>query len=311
MVEIKFGLLRVLVDVLCAVILFFGVLCTIHYGTQLAGLYFVSLRVLLGIAGTGLSIRCYSWLRRFASALIKSGSIYAQCNDDCDSVSGAFSGVISCLGSTVKVFAFNKLIREALSEIIENITADGSQVPAFIASFRETKFGSLSEKIAVKAFDYIDECILGYCYRKQNKEKGVARCALEAFVLFVSNSAGIAGQVVTTVALEFICKAAFWVVFVLACLKTFKFSILNALMCFAFGKGISFVLDDAVFEPLLMHNIIAVFSSRVWTADLEDAAGDVAGSLAPLKRIQEMWGGQDAPVTGGEEDGSTEEVREN
>lgn len=311
MVEVRFGILRVLVDCLCAGIIFFGVLCCIHYGTQILGLYFVVLKILFGIVGIGISIRCYSWLRRFALGIIKSGSIYAQCNEDCNGVFDAFRGVVGCFDNTMKVFAFNKLVWESLSEIKDTIAVKGeeSQASTLFNSLKETKLGSVSERTLVKVFDYFDECILGYCYRKQNKEKGIARCALEAFVLFVNNPIVLVGQVMTVITLEWIFKIAFWIIFTLACLKAFKFSLLNVLMCFAIGKGVNFVLSDAIFEPFLMHSIIVAFSCEEWTDDLEDVVGQVADSIAPLRRMEEILdSSSSADNEGGEENGGTEEV---
>lgn len=307
MVEVRFGVLRVLVDCLCAGIISFGVLCCIHYGTQLLGLYFVVLKILFGIVGVGVSIRCYSWLRRFALVAVKNAGIYAQCNEDCNSVADAFRGVAGCFGGTMKAFVFNKLVQEALSEVKD---AMAGEADTLFNSLKETKLGSAPEKTLVKVFDYFDACILGYCYRKQNKEKSVAKCALEAFVLFVDNPAPPMGQVMTAITLEWIFKIAFWIVFTLACLKAFKFSLLNVLMCFAIGKGINFVLGDAIFEPFLMHSIVAAFSCKEWADDLEDSAGRVAGSIVSLKRMEEMLGGSSdsANSEGGEEDGGTEEV---
>ena len=64
MTGIRFGILRVLIDSFCSVIIFFVcVLCCIHYGIEAAGVHFAVLKLLLGIVGIGLSVLCYGWLR--------------------------------------------------------------------------------------------------------------------------------------------------------------------------------------------------------------------------------------------------------
>lgn len=78
MVELKFTCLRVLMDIVFIVLMFFGFMCGIHYGTRLIGLYFWFIKFLLGIVGVGGVIFIMNFIKTPTLFFIKNASIYAD-----------------------------------------------------------------------------------------------------------------------------------------------------------------------------------------------------------------------------------------
>lgn len=286
-------------------------LCCIHYGIEAAGVQFVVLKLLLGIVGIGLSFLCYGWLRVSVLAFADGVSVWIQCNRECNGVIAAFRGMVSCFGGILQFFSLNALVMEALSDIRESVAdkgkaaevqggqdsaaeAFGDGIPGILKPLKETQLGNIPEKTLTKSLNCIASCILGYCCKNKGEEKDAARCAAEAFALFVRSPAVLAGQVVTIIMLERICKIVEAVVFAFAAVRTFNFSLLNLVMCCAAGTGIYFVLSDAIIRPLLMYGVVTAFSCSTWTADLEETVNHLAEEIAPVKRL--IGGQTEEPV---------------
>lgn len=307
---LKFSLIQVLLDCLCAVLIFLGFVAGIHYGTAITGLYFWFMKVLLGIIGITAVLAVLRWLRGTVLFVIKNCSIYAQCRDDCHTVMGAFHGIASHFKATISIPVFNKLIRDSLGEIKHFVLerSEGSSAAEVLSTIMDSKIATVSARVVEKAFDYVDECILGYCYANVSEEKGIVRCSLEAFTLFVVNSVPIFGKVVTVVTIETVLRVGYWVAFLAWAIKTFQFSVMNLIMLYVLGKVISFILTDAIFEPLLMHEIIASFKKRAWNDQYESKINELIGAIPALGKLA-GYGGVDANTESAESNEDNEGSR--
>lgn len=284
MVEVRFRILRAVIDAVFCILLFFGFMCGIHYGTQIMGLYFWHVKFLLGIVGAGFTVRLTGWVKSTLLFIIKNGSIYAECREDCNTVMGAFSGVMSNFKDTVSITVFNRLIREGLKDIKDMVLeSKGKEEKGALDSIFEnignSRIVKVSERIIVKAFDYVDECILGYCFAHEEDNQSIIKNALEAFLIFIKHSPEIFGKVITIISIEIVFRVIYWAVLVMYCTSTFYFGFedlgataLNLVLCYCVGKLISFILEDAVFEPSLMHGIISTFIKYDYDGD--DSAVD-------------------------------------
>lgn len=300
MIEVKFCILRFFIDAIFVGLLFFGFLCGIHYGTILTGLHFTFMKVGFGICGIGIMLYFIKWFRTVVAGMLKSCSIYASARE-CASLCGAFKGIVSCLGSTLAVPAFNRIIRDALQDIKDAMTDEASN-PAkeALAEVKESRLGKVSVLVVERAFDYVDECILGYCYKNVSENHGIAKCSVEAFTLFLVNSVEVMGKVFTVISLESLVRIAYWFFFIVFCLEHFHFTVLNVLMCYVIGKCLDFMLDDALFEPLLVHVIVNEFLKFSWDESFEKDGETYSSSIPALKRIIGMFN----ESAGGDDDGS-------
>lgn len=290
---LKFSLIRVLIDCLCAVLIFLGFVAGIHYGTAITGLYFWFMKVLLGLIGITAVLVVIRWLRGTVLFILKNCSIYAQCRDDCHTVIGAFHGIASHFTATISIPVFNKLIRDSLGEIKQVVLekGEGSSTAGVLETIMNSKVAKVSVNVVEKAFDYVDECILGYCYANVSAEKGIVRCSLEAFTLFVVNSVPIFGKVITVVTIETILRVGYWVAFIAWSIRTFQFSVMNLIMLYVLGKVLSFILTDAIFEPMLMYEIIASFKKRAWDSEYESKISELISAIPALGKLASYGNG--------------------
>lgn len=312
MVEIRFRVLRGVIDIIFCIILFFGFMCGVHYGTQFIGLYFWYVKFLLGIVGAGLAVRVMGWLKSTLLFMVKNGSIYAECRKDCSTVTGAFSGVLSNFKETISITVFNKLIRESLDDIKGLFSGtgedtEGNMLEGIFEELGKSRIAHVSGKVFEKAFDYADECILGYCFAQEDEEKSIITSALEAFVVFVRHSPEIFGKVITIITIELILKIVYWIAFILYCANTFYFgfndlgaSALNLVLCYCVGKLINFILEDAVFEPTLMHGVIAAFIKYEYEGD-GDVIDEFTTKIPALGRLRGYSGNRDGGGAGNDE----------
>lgn len=294
MIELRFTVLHLIVDCLFIVLAFYAFMCGVHYGSLYLDLYFWFIKLLLGISGIGIVLKLTVWIKSTLLFLIKNGRIYAQCCKECHSVLGAFGGISRCFKETITVTVFNKLIRQCLSEISEKIEEfeEESALTRLLSVLEQSKLYRVSKRVIIKAFDYADECILGYCYANADQENGMVECAVKAFIIFIKNSPKIFGKVVTIMTLEIFFKAAYWLCFILFCWNYVYFSIfdisvslLNIVVCYIIGKLVSFVLEDAVFEPMLMHGVIASFKETKWDGDFTVAAEELSAKIPAFKKL--------------------------
>ena len=303
MVELKFTCLRVLMDIVFIVLMFFGFMCGIHYGTRLIGLYFWFIKFLLGIVGVGGVIFVMNFIKTPTLFFIKNASIYADSTGE-TSVLKAIAGSTKNFASSISVPVFNKLIREALNTLKKPVLekAEDSPLKEVIDVLSKSKLAMISSKIIDKAFDYVDECILGYCYTHASEEKSLPKCALEAFVLFTVNSVSVFKKVLSVLSIQFLIRIVYWIVFVLWCVQSIKFSLMNLLMCYIIGKLILFVIDDAIFEPMLMNSIVRQFAKFSYEDSMNDKVSALVESIPALSKLKSFITSEDEALGSLEKD---------
>lgn len=291
MVELKFTILRVLVDIVFVGVLFFGVLCGIHYGTHLLGMYFWFVKVMLGAVGMAAFIFISNALRPTITFFLKNASIYAQCTHS-NSILAGIKGMNQNFVGTISIAAFNKLIRSSTGVIKDFVLGD-KEVPEILQEFSETKVMKVSKFIAIKAYDYVDECVLGYCYTHTSDDKKMPECAVEGFTLFVVHSGALFGKVLATISIQVMCKIFYWIVIVAIFFKTVKFSLLNVIMCYVIAKCLEFIIDDAIFEPVLMYSILSQFNKYEWNQEYSQKVDALAGCIPGINKLRSYYKGDE------------------
>lgn len=289
---LKFSIIRLVANIIFCMLMFYGFLCGIHYGTELIGMYFLFVKVLLGILGVTAILFVTRGAEQSLLYLIKNASIYSQCKDV--GVVESFRGIFVEYKSTISVTVLNKLIRESLEYLQELIEkqknpGEGEQVGVLEGVLEElgnTELVKAGKFVLKRALDYVDECVLGYCYKNVSDEKSLTRCCLEGFTLFCVNCIPICKKMISVIMVQLLVKITYWVVFVMFCVKTFEFSVMNLILCYVIGKLLDFVLEDSLYEPALMLSIVKQFSEYEWKEDFEDKLNDLVGKIPAIGKIQ-------------------------
>lgn len=320
MAEIKFILLQILTDSIFACLAFLGFLCGIHYGAELVGLYFWYVEFTLGIIGLSLVVAAITLIKPWITFLFKNGAIYASSSGSLGVIE-SIAGVFKNFGSTAKVIIFNKLIRDVLANAQESlkglavspfdtiknalssrstnnmsnecsdsetaqVSSDNTvEVEDYLKGIANSPLGTLGKRVLKTALDYVDECILGYCYMNVSEEKGMLVCAAEAFTIFIKNGLKICEKLLAVIAIQSIVKIFCWIIFAAYCIHTFKFSFMNLLICFVIGYLVMFVLNDAILEPIVMYAVINQFNSYEWDESLNETMQGIANSNPAFQKI--------------------------
>lgn len=311
--QIRFTLIHVVIDV-C----FMGFLCAGFYAGMAFGMQFMPVdvwftRTLVGVIGLTISIALFNWLKVTILFFMKSCSIYAVCFPDCDSMHAALKGVLSRFDRVVEINIFNKLLRSALGELTDIITdlvsdSEDSQISFLVGIVEESKLGVLvkiGRRYATKTFDFVDECILGYCY--QNPQLGLVEAAKQGVTIFLENSVKIVGKLFTISMLETVLRVLFYVAVILALLIFRRFNIMSLVVFYVIARGIAFIIEDAVLEPLLMSAVIKEFNTFTYVenSEMESVLRDKVPGYRDLCSFK-MAGVKKSKNAGGD-DGSCED----
>lgn len=294
-------LIRILVDALFGLIM-----CRMYYlGMELSvtmlkiDLWFV--KFTFGVLGIGIALMLFSWAKHFLFYLFKclDVSLITAKSNAAESVSFAtlFSMLKDRFGSVILIPVFNKVIRTSLSELgdafLDSMDAAerSGNVPiadivyGTVRRMDNTMLATISKfgkDLLVKIFDYADECVLSYCFK--HRDNSLANSAIKALYFFIKNMDKFIPKMFS------LCIGTFCIKFVsiVACLvmlySTFGFSSINDLLLYYFVLyAFSFVVEDAIIEPLTMGSIIKQFAEC--DSETRDITGEAFESIK-----QEIYG---------------------
>lgn len=201
-------------------------------------------------------------IKRYLNAFIKSAQIFYTANAKQDfSILECFIGATLRFKHTLAIPIFNKVIRGCAGEIVESIQkldkdSDGP-VDELFDNLKNTKVGKASKWMLKKYTDYIDECVLVYCY--VHPEKSMLRSTLESVGIFIRSGFKIIEQMAVVIILQVLLRIALVAGVVIAIASMHNITVTKILIGFIVIKIVEFIMQDAIIEPLLMQKILNVF----------------------------------------------------
>lgn len=108
-----------------------------------------------------------------------------------------------------------------------------------------------------KCFDYLDECVLAYCYTHPDDSLGSA--AENAVVIFLENSATLLIKTTTVCLTSAFIKIVIAIVETLLLLKTMPFTFINLITIYLIVHVSGFVIADSLIEPLMLDGVVKEF----------------------------------------------------
>ncbi len=254
-------------------------------------------------------------IKRYLNAFIKSAQIFYTANSKEDfSILECFIGATLRFKHTLAIPLFNKIVRNCADEIVEGIKKidnepDG-KVDEFLENLKDTKVVKASKWMLKKYTDYIDECVLVYCY--VHPEKSMLRSTLEAISIFLKNGFKIIEQMAVVIILQVLLRIALTAVIIIALVSMANLTVTKILIGFIVIKIAEFIIQDALIEPLLMQKILNVFVKQ--EAEL-NSARSLLEKFPILNKIRGLQNSKepddtDDPVTTQEVDSQEEKPEE-
>lgn len=257
------------------------------------------------------------WLKKFFLYYFKAAQLYSVANPS--------AGILTCFFKagvlfkyTASIPVFNSIIRNSINDIselakskitqqsssdnnemVEETAVDPSQettndlnntFTSVLHNVMDTPLFKLPKYVFKVFIDYIDECVLAYCY--EYPKKGLIKGTGEAIFILFKNCYKLIPAILTTSILQILIRIAIFVIVLLYYFKCVPINIMTTISTFIIYKCISFVIEDSIIEPLLMRNIVKVFIANTKKLDVtEEEVSSVYSVIPSLNKIKTLNGG--------------------
>lgn len=233
-------------------------------------------------------------VRNYVNSFIKAAQIFYTANQKEDfTIVESFVGATIRFKFTLAIPLFNKIIRSCAKEIVEEFqkspnnddseTEDGKASQNTLERLQGTKIGKVTKWMLKRYSDYVDECVLAYCYA--HPEKSLFKSALEATGIFVINGFKIMQQMSVVIILQILVRIALAVIMILYVLKMPVITMTKLLWGFIIMKMLEFLIEDAILEPMMLQKILNVFVKQESTNNVDDILNKFP-ILQKLKNLQ-------------------------
>jgi hypothetical protein len=236
----------------------------------------------------------FTAFKKFVCSYIKAAQIYSIGTDS--GVIESFGGCVASLKYTVSIPVLNSIIHSTVNDLFKgvfdkapSVSANASEVsdtsseglnaedvvvepeatpaPSSISDRLQIFIDNVNSNPLVKMFkgivkiyvDYIDECVLAYCYK--HKELGVFKGCVGGLKSAIVHSGKLLEQVAIVVFVNVIIKIAVVVLYVWVVIKFIRFSFIELVVSFIGYKCVEFMIADSICEPLIMSSILKKFIS--------------------------------------------------
>lgn len=223
------------------------------FGVNMIGLNTWWLQLFCGISVALLFNAVLSLAKNTILLYLKHLQIASICTPDCNPNVVIFSRI-----KTVSaIVILNKILRTLAKEIMEAVkTGACSNIPLFTELNNNTlvKGGKF---ILTKCFDYLDECVLSYCYMHPDVSLGEA--AENAVVIFLENSATLLIKTTTICLASSFLKIIIAIVETLLLFRIIPFSLINLIFIYLIVHVTGFVIADSLVEPMMLEGVVKEF----------------------------------------------------
>lgn len=165
--------------------------------------------------------------------------------------------VLSRFKTVGTIVILNKILRMVASELIEAIkNGTASEIP-LISQLGNNVIVQKGAFIVKKCFDYVDECILAYCYVHSDEPLGKA--AEKAVVIFLENTGSFLIKTTTVYLSTFFIKLIVAILEFVFLIQILPFTFLNLIFVYLVIHVTGFILADSIIEPLMLNGLIKEF----------------------------------------------------
>ena len=255
-----YRVLHFIFDVVSILILLYFYKLWIKYGLDFMQIDVWFVRVTLGIIGMSV---CTFFTRRifqFILYLFKCCDIYFIVNKDSKGVTA--SSILSRFKKSVSVSVVTKVVNVVGNEIIDVVkcTDAPSKLNQFVTKedcpllFSLAKMGTIFFN---KLLLFVDELIIAYCYKHADKD--VKECILDGTCIFVQNVGKLSTKLLTISVLEITIRIIYYAIAVIAGIRFIDFNVDGIIFFIICVYSFSFVIEDALIEPMIIENLVGVF----------------------------------------------------
>lgn len=165
--------------------------------------------------------------------------------------------VLSRFKTVGTIVILNKVLRMVGSELIDVLkNGTASEIP-LLNQLNDSVIVQKGMFIVKRCFDYVDECILAYCY--VHSEESLGKAAEKAVVIFLENTGSFLIKTTTVYLTTFFIKFLVALLEFVILIRVFPLTFLNIIFIYLVIHVTGFVLADSIIEPLMLNKIIKEF----------------------------------------------------
>lgn len=276
MVRWKLTGLRILLDALAFFILYKAYFWGIEIGIELFGFDWWFVKILYGATIAAVIYYLFGYVKNSLFFMFKSATIWALCNH------GEETSIFAVLGrvtvgwkETFSIPLINEAVRGLFKNINEKITDEG-ETPEILKSLESSSGFKGLRGLAIKTFDYADECVLAWCYSHED-------CLLQECVtgvaVFIQNSVKLMAYLTPVILLQSIVRVVACVITIRVYLGVVGLSLTTIVPCYVVCLGVDFLLKDAILEPFLMDGVVRKYLECKNTEGIENVVESLRGVL--------------------------------
>lgn len=254
------------------------------------------------VIGAIVSAAAYKFLRvaqEFIGFLLKASYIYSLTCEE-TSLLKCLSYVTLEFKETASVATINAVVRKLMKALTDSIYTS-EEVPEFLQRFKKLTFINnlanspivgIAKKLTFKTFDYADECVLAYCYAKDDALLVECFKGLCQFMKSALKTSAIIGSllVISVIIKSFLIIGFVWYFFTHCAI-----SATSLVVAYIVLMSVLFIWDDSIFETLCCYSTVKSFMKEV---DLDEEPDEQIKSgleavidVSELKSVIKRFGG--------------------
>lgn len=185
--------------------------------------------------------------------------------------------IFSRFKTFVTIVTLNRIVRLVSGELIEAFKGGRTFNVGFLQEMNNNFFIRNGKLVLTKCFDYMDECVLAYCYL--HPEKKIGEAAETAIVIFLEKTGSFLVKTITITLTTVAVKVVIAIFEFCFLVKVIPMTFMNLILVYLVVHVSGFVVNDSIVEPLLLNSFIKEFT------ELELDSGDNFRVLEELATV--------------------------
>ena len=239
---------------------------------ELTGLDWVLIRFIGGLGMTSTIYWCLSKVKQFLSFLFNSSMVWMIVKDKKNEPVTALINVTCNFKETFSVPVMNIAVRKTFSKIADIITSKEIETPAFLQDVADSSVFKIGKYLITRVFDYADECVLAWCY---SKDDTLLEECTSGIAVFQKHFIDMLTSITPIVLIHSLVRVA--AVFITAWYYVFYMGVSAKTVIPAFFAILLIreFVDDAVLNPMFLEFVITKFSEYLDEDDFIDMKNNV------------------------------------
>ena len=300
MIQLKVITLQIVINVVIAFIMIKAFIIGVSLEKEIWGWDYWFVTIVIGAIVSAAAYKILSVVKNFVSFSLKAAHIY--------SITAEEDSLLKCLGfvtldfkEVVEVATLNVAIRKLMKSLTDKMY-DATEEIEFLQRFKRLSFinnlsnspiVSIAKKLTLKTFDYADECILAYCYVKDD---ALLTDCFKGFCQFIKHAIKTSAIIGSHMVISTIIKIAIVIGYVWYYLGHFTLSPISVVSAYIILITILFIWEDAIYETLCCYSTVRSFIQEVDVEEEPDSeiqsALEAIVDVTELKAVIDRFGGK-------------------